>query len=452
MKDSYETQTQLTASQRRAIRSHAQKQTRKLNLDLDVHDAQWADLASQRAECRRAARDVADGLSDSVPPEMAEQIEAAHDALMTLADLIDAEMDARQARGSKAPTSAIDPRTAAPMAYRESMNGGGQEAYALRSGQPVRTWAQARGMGGDDLGVGQYLRALTAGARTDAEHRALAEGVDAAGGHTVPTVVSSELIDLARASMVLDRAGARTVPLDSDKTVIARVASDPTPAFRAENDPVAESDPTFSRVLLEPKSIAVMVKASVELMQDSLNLEAELPNILARALAVEIDKAGLVGSGSGNEPTGIVNYAGLTANGFGGGALSGYGPLMQARGALHGANERLGAFVLASRDENDLAALSASDGQPLMMPRAIEQIPMLHTTSLPTDGGAGSDESSIIAGDFSQLLVGVRSEIRVETLRERFMDSLQFGLIAHARVDFAAARESAFTVLDGVQG
>jgi len=37
-------------------------------------------------------------------------------------------------------------------------------------------------------------------------------------------------------------------------------------------------------------------------------------------------------------------------------------------------------------------------------------------------------------------------------LRERFMDSLQFGLIAHARVDFAAARESAFTVLDGVTG
>jgi HK97 family phage major capsid protein len=125
---------------------------------------------------------------------------------------------------------------------------------------------------------------------------------------------------------------------------------------------------------------------------------------------------------------------------------------MQARGALHGANERLGAFVLASRDENDLAALTASDGQPLMMPRALEPVPMLHTTSLPTDGGAGSDENQLVAGEFSRLLVGVRSEIRIETLRERFMDSLQFGLIAHARVDFAAARESAFTVLSGVTG
>jgi len=74
MKDSYETQTSLTASQRRAIRSHAQKQARKLHLDLDVHDAQWSNLASQRAEARRAARDVADGLSDNMPAEMAEQI------------------------------------------------------------------------------------------------------------------------------------------------------------------------------------------------------------------------------------------------------------------------------------------------------------------------------------------------------------------------------------------
>jgi HK97 family phage major capsid protein len=75
---------------------------------------------------------------------------------------------------------------------------------------------------------------------------------------------------------------------------------------------------------------------------------------------------------------------------------------------------------------------------------------MLHTTAIPTDGGAGSNESQVIAGDFSQLLIGIRSTIRVEILRERFMDNLQFGLIAHARVDFAAAREGAFTVLDAV--
>jgi HK97 family phage major capsid protein len=242
------------------------------------------------------------------------------------------------------------------------------------------------------------------------------------------------------------------VPLSSDQNVIAKVLTDPVPAWRAENSAVNESGSTFGAVTLAPKSIAVLVKASIELMQDSLNLEAELPRILARALAGEIDRAGLIGSGSGNEPKGIVNFTGLTANSFAGGSLSGYGSLMTARGALHGANERLRAFIMATRDENGLASLTATDGQPLNMPRALEQVPMLHTTALPSDGGDGSDESQIIAGDFSQLLMGIRSEIRVEILRERFMDNLQFGLIAHARVDFAASRESAFTVLDGVTG
>jgi HK97 family phage major capsid protein len=254
--------SKLTASQRSAIRAGAQDFARRADLDVNVEDAEFSDLASLKADARRAARDLAEQVAN-LPERRAAETEAAQAAILDLVDLADTEMDSRTARGDRSPTSRIDPRTAAPMAFRESTNGGGQEAYALRSGQPVKVWAQARGMAGDDLSVGQYLRALTAGARSDAEHRALAEGTDAAGGHTVPTVLSSELIDLARSNMVLDGAGARTVPLDSDQNVIARVASDPTPAFRAENDAVNESDPTFARVLMEPKSIAVLVKASV---------------------------------------------------------------------------------------------------------------------------------------------------------------------------------------------
>lgn len=198
---------------------------------------------------------------------------------------------------------------------------------------------------------------------------------------------------------------------------------DTVPAWRVENAAVNESDPTFSAVTLAPKSIAVMVKASVELMQDSVNLEAELPRILARSMAVEIDRAGLVGSGTGAEPQGIVHYSSLTTNTFAGGAIN-YAALLNARGALHGANERLGAIITASRDECALAGLVASDGQPLVMPRALEGVQMLHTTAIPTDGGAGSNECQVIAGDFSQLLIGIRSTIRVEILRERSMDNL----------------------------
>ncbi len=445
------------------VRKHAQPfiaTLRKAGGDLDhfePHTLTWQDLCRVERDARSTAKALIEGVADGTPEARAAEIEAAFDALTAIADDCASDKDARNERGDRGPWAGVD-LDKRPMFTSGSSpavdggdNGDMPAAYSLRSGEPMRQWAQARSHD-DAITPGAFLRAIVTGAKSETEQRALAGGTDAAGGYTVPTVTSAQLIDLARAEMVLDAAGAQTMPLDSAENVVAKVTADPTPAWRVENAAVNESDPTFGGVILKPKSIAVMVKASVELMNDSVNLETELPNVLAKAMAQEIDRVGLIGSGTDPEPTGIVNYSGLTSNTFAGGALTGYGPLMTARGALHGANERLGAFIMASRDENDLASLTASDGQPLNMPRVLEQVPMLHTSAIPTDGGAGSDESQIIAGDFSQLLIGVRSSIRVEILRERFMDSLQFGLIAHARIDFAAARESAFTVLDGVTG
>jgi HK97 family phage major capsid protein len=447
-----------------AVRKHAQSFTatlRKAGANLDNFEPftlSWQDLCRVERDAKATAKAIIATVTDDTPEQRAGEIESAFDALTELADDCAADKDARNERGDRGPWAGVDLDRRPTFENKSSpaIDGGDDTraapAYALEARQSLHVWAQARSHDHGNVSAGAFLRALTTGPKTDAERRALGSGTDAAGGFTVPTLTSAELIDLARSEMVLAQAGARIVPLTSDQNVIAKVLTDPVPAWRAENAAVNESDPTFGAVTLAPKSIAVLVKASVELMQDSLNLEAELPRILARALAHEIDRVGLVGSGSGAEPKGIVNYAGLTANGYAGGGLASYAPLLNARGALHGANERLGAFIMASRDENALAGLVASDGQPLQMPRALEGVAMLHTTALPVDGGSGSDESQIIAGDFSQLLMGIRSEIRVEILRERFMDNLQFGLIAHARVDFAAARESAFTVLDGVTG
>lgn len=447
-----------------AVRKHAQpfvSTMRKLSCDLnnfEPHLLAWQDLCLVERDARSTASAIIEKVADGVPESRAAEIEDAYDALIIIAHDCATDKDERNKRGDKAPwvggmidrRPMIEPRTA------PAVDGGwveqAPEAFALRSGQPMQNWATARDHNHDALSAGAYLRALTVGPKNDAERRALGGGTDAAGGFTVPTLTSAELIDLARDEMVLARAGARIVPLTSDQNVIAKVLTEPIPAWRAENAAVNESDPTFGLVTLAPKSIAVMIKASVELMQDSLNLEAELPRILARALAAEIDRAGLIGLGSGNEPRGITNLTSLTANTYSGGALTSYAPIMTARGALHGANESMGAVIMATRDENTLASLTATDGQPLNMPQVLFGVPMLHTAALPTDGGAGSDESKIIAGDFSQLLMGIRSQVRIEILRERFMDNLQFGLIAHARVDFAAAREGAFTVLDGVTG
>ena len=134
------------------------------------------------------------------------------------------------------------------------------------------------------------------------------------------------MIDKLRAESVMVAAGARTVPLTSDNLSIAKLATDPTPAFRAENAAIAESDPTFSSVTLTPRSLAVMTKVSRELFEDSLNLESELPRILSVAMAKEMDRIGLLGSGSAPEPRGIANQSGIGTTALDA-ALTSYAPL-----------------------------------------------------------------------------------------------------------------------------
>jgi HK97 family phage major capsid protein len=101
----------------------------------------------------------------------------------------------------------------------------------------------------------------------------LAEGSDSTGGISVPDIVLARFVDKLRAAMVCIQAGAMTTPLVSDKTTLARTASDPVAGWRSENAAVDVSEPTFEGVVLIPRSLTVLVKVSRELVEDSLNIE-----------------------------------------------------------------------------------------------------------------------------------------------------------------------------------
>lgn len=302
------------------------------------------------------------------------------------------------------------------------------------------------------LSIGNFLKATIAGPSTDAERRALAEGTDSAGGFTVPTSLSAQLIDALRAASVVVQAGARTVPLDTNSVAVAKLLTDPVPAWRAENGAVNESDPTFGQVLFEPKSLAVMTKISLELMQDSVNIATELPRILAAALALELDRVALLGSGSAPEPRGIANVSGIGTTALGG-AFANYAPVLTARTGILTRNGGMpGAVIMNPRDEGALSGWTDSTGQPLNQPRALDGMKFLTTTSIPTNGGTGTDESTMFVGDFTKLLIGMRQDIRIEILRERYMDSMQYALVAHLRADVAVEHAAAFHTITGVQG
>jgi len=312
----------------------------------------------------------------------------------------------------------------------------------------------------DDLTLGQYVRALVTGPKTDVERRALAEGTDSAGGHLVPTILSARVIDALRARTVVFRSGAQTVPLETDETVVARVATDPVAAWRAENAAVAESDPTFEGVTFSPKSLAVIFKASRELVEDAPNFERTVERMITESFARKLDAAALVGVGStGNEPLGLsnstsVNSVSLGANGA---RPTDWTPFLDGIKELQVDDvdtpvDRLTA-VMHPRTFNTFAALaSTGDGQPLQRPPFIDGLGMDVTTSVPINQtqGTSTDASSIFLGDYRSMMVGVRSDVRIITLQERFADNYQIGFLAAARWDIQHEHPESFANIVGV--
>jgi len=408
-------------------------------------------LETRRREIRDEARAMIQKMKDGTSKAELERLEGEHDELMreydTVADQIE---DIRN--GADAPRDARRP-SYNPGEVRTGDDEATDPNPALAPEQRMTAWAQARDHGPEEyrgLALGQYLRSMVVGGKTDVERRALAEGSDSAGGYTVPDALSAQLIDLARAQSVVTAAGAMTVPLGSDQNRIAKLLTDPVPAWRSEAGAVATSDPTFGPIDLVPRSLAVQTLISAELLEDTLNLATELPRVMAAAMAVELDRVALIGSGSAPEPRGIANTSGIGT--FAQDAeIANYANLSKARTGILSGNHRPTAYIMHPRDEGSFTDLVDGDGQPLMAPRAVGEIPMLTTTSIPVDGGTGSDESTIIAGDFTRLLLGIRSDIRVEILKtSTYASNLQYTMLAHMRADVAVTHPGAFYTITGV--
>lgn len=429
-----------------------------------AHNLSWKELGERQSALHKIGKDCPN-LVSAEDDERTGEVEAAFDAIMALSDEITEERDHRTTIGSKAARSAPerhDPN--APYVPRGEDGEAHPDGFFIRSASRQEE-AEQRGISNKQsfaelfdseaelrgLDLGRYLRSMAIGGKTDVERRALAEGSDSSGGYTVPTELSSRLIDLLRAKSVVNRAGARTVPMTSDNLRFATVASDPVPAWRNENAVINDSEPTFGAVDMVPRSLAVLVKTSRELLEDSNNIATALPNIIAAAMAVEVDRVCLFGSGTPPEPKGLVNVTGINTIAHNA-KLTGYAPLVSARTKVLGANAAgIDAYIMSVRDEGTLAGLTATDNQPLNAPSVVSAVPFLATTAVPTDGGTGTNESTIITGAFDHLLIGMRQDIRIEILRERYADYNQYAYLVTLRMDVAVEHAAAFTTITGIK-
>ena len=329
--------------------------------------------------------------------------------------------------------------------------------------QSVADWCRTRGHGGFDQPVSfsRYLKGLATGDWSGAQHeRALSEGTLTAGGHLVPTPLSSRVIDLARNQTRVLQAGGQTVPMTSQTLKLARLTGEGTPGWKSEGSAItATSDLTFDSVTLTAKTLTRVVTLSVELWEDA---DPSSEDIIARSfagqLAVELDRAALRGTGTSPEPRGVLNTSGVTITTHGANGAEHrhrHGVRLAPRRGRRGPRQRVRPVRAHPGTAHLDLAEQAARGHHLGLPGAAAQ----HAAD--ADHQVGPDEPDDRhqhrhQRDLYRRLVepalGIRTSFTLRFLSERYIaDTLSYAYLAYLRADVALAQPSAFVVDTGVR-
>jgi len=334
----------------------------------------------------------------------------------------------------------------------------GAAVKVLRNASDIRSHYATRQGGGEDIGLIDFVRGAARMKTTEAASRALSVGTDSAGGYTVPVATMPGVLEALTPASSLIQAGVGILPLGEGAKSYNFAALDalPTAAWRAENGVVSESAPTFKNIAVTPHDLSFMVKMSRELLADSPNAEQALQVAIGQAMAIELDRAGLLGSGTAPEPRGLKNTSGIqtVTSGTNGAVLASYANFFSGLTALMGANAPMpNAAIMAPRSLVKLGGLVDTTNQPLQVPGMLQGIKLLQTSQLPINQtvGTSTDCSDIFLGDFSKMFFAMREQINIQVLNELYADYGQIAFVCHARVDVLVQYPQAFCLISGVR-
>jgi HK97 family phage major capsid protein len=318
------------------------------------------------------------------------------------------------------------------------------------------------------LSVGRYLRGLITGNWTgaEAERRAMTVGDFTAGGALVPAPLAAQVIDLARARSVVVRLGAQTIPMTATTLDLVAISGDPTATWYGEEVRAAgltESDTSFKRLQLSAHTLAILERASVELAEDAPNFAIMLEGVLAAAIGLALDQAVLYGitaqgwSGLRGDPDPWgLNEISMGTNGA---AITDFSKFVEAlqkilEGNYPGEFDQLG-LAMAPRTWGTIEGfVSTADAQPLRPPASYEKLQKVVSTQIPITEtqGSASDASSVFVGAFSQVVIGMRTNITLEASRqaEDAFKRLHVLFRGYLRADWSVLQSKWFTRIIGI--
>ena len=202
---------------------------------------------------------------------------------------------------------------------------------------------------------------------TDLIARAYSKGNAANGGNVIENDFREDLfIELLRNRLAVAQLGATVLDgLVGDITIPKHLTGN-TVQWVYENGSASESNATFGQMSLKPKTITANTELSRKfILQSSLSAEQFARSELLKAMMLGIDLAAINGKGTGNEPTGILNTAGIGAVEIGanGGAPE-WKHIVALESAIAAANADIGdlAYITNARVRGLLKTKLKADG------------------------------------------------------------------------------------------
>ena len=270
--------------------------------------------------------------------------------------------------------------------------------------------------------------------------RDLTVGTNNAGGFLVGTDHDgANFIDALRAAMVTTRLGARIMSNLQGNVAIPKLATGTSTYWVAEDGAPTEGQPVFASVSLTPKNLASFVQISRNLLvQSDPSVETVIQDDITRAIAVAIDAAALAGTGSSNQPTGILATTGIGSVSFASAGAPTFAEIVAIESAIS-ADNAMGAnmaFVTTPALAGTLKTTTKDSGSGRFVS---EDNAIMGYSVNPT---SSMTANTILLGDFSQLMIAQFGAVEVITDRNAQTGQLTLGL--HAMVDVGVRHAESF--------